>query len=73
MKFLVVPIAAVVPRGEVTADELVAFCREQIGARAPRGISLFAELPKTATGKVLKRELAQRLAQAVAQWRQGGR
>src|SRR5260221_4280493 len=65
-----IPVAAVVPRADVSADALVAFCREQIGERAPRMIWLFAGLPKTATGKVLKRELARRLSLAVAQRRE---
>jgi len=65
------PVAAVVPRGGASAEALVAFCREQIGERAPVKIWLFDTLPKTATGKVLKRELATRLSRAVAE-RRGG-
>jgi acyl-CoA synthetase (AMP-forming)/AMP-acid ligase II len=61
-----VPVAAVVLREPATADALVAFCRERLGDRAPRIVYLFSSLPKTATGKVLKRELAQRLSQLLS-------
>ena len=67
--FRQVPVAAVVARGGATADALVAWCRAQIGERAPRLIWLLPTLPRTATGKVLKRELAQRLSQAHAERR----
>jgi acyl-CoA synthetase (AMP-forming)/AMP-acid ligase II len=51
--------AVVVPRGEVTADELVAHCRESIaGYKVPKRIELRDEpLPKSGAGKLLKREL----------------
>lgn len=51
--------AVVVPRGEVTPDELIAHCRERIaGYKVPRSVELRAEpLPKSGPGKVLKREL----------------
>ncbi|HTW88966.1 MAG TPA: AMP-binding protein [Candidatus Binataceae bacterium] len=49
----------------VTADELIAFCRRQLaGFKVPRTV-IFCELPKTATGKVQKfilRERARQLA-----------
>jgi long-chain acyl-CoA synthetase len=53
--------AAVVPRGPVTVDQLVAHCRERIaGYKVPRGIDLRDEpLPKSGAGKVLKRQLRQ--------------
>ncbi len=53
--------AVVVPRAEVTAAELIAFCREQIaGYKIPKSISFQSEpLPKSGPGKVLKRELRQ--------------
>jgi long-chain acyl-CoA synthetase len=51
--------AVVVPRGDVTSDELIAFCHESIaGYKAPKAIEIRAEpLPKSGAGKVLKREL----------------
>jgi long-chain acyl-CoA synthetase len=51
--------AVVFSRPDVTADELVAHCRERIaGFKVPRCIELRTEpLPKSAAGKILKREL----------------
>jgi fatty-acyl-CoA synthase len=41
-----------------TADELVAFCRPHLGGfKLPRSIDFVRSLPRTASGKVLKREL----------------
>jgi long-chain acyl-CoA synthetase len=43
---------------ELTEDQLRAWCKEQFAAyKYPRLIEFRAELPTTATGKVLKREL----------------
>jgi len=51
--------AVVFSRRDVTPDELVAYCRERIaGFKVPRRIELRTEpLPKSAAGKILKREL----------------
>ncbi|HEX9546959.1 MAG TPA: AMP-binding protein, partial [Acidimicrobiales bacterium] len=51
--------AAVVPRGLVTVEDLVAHCRDRIaGYKVPKAIDLRDEaLPKSAAGKILKREL----------------
>jgi len=39
-------------------DELIVHCRERLAAyKYPRQIEILAELPKTATGKILRREL----------------
>jgi acyl-CoA synthetase (AMP-forming)/AMP-acid ligase II len=44
--------------GDVEPDELVAFCRARLaGYKCPKSVELRAELPKTPSGKVLKREL----------------
>src|SRR5262249_62324538 len=41
-----------------TPEELVAFCRESMAAyKYPRTVEICDELPKTLTGKVLRREL----------------
>jgi long-chain acyl-CoA synthetase len=46
-------------------DELIAFCREQLAAyKYPRRIEILPDLPKTATGKLLRRELRDRAANA---------
>ncbi|HEY7295228.1 MAG TPA: hypothetical protein VH916_09305 [Dehalococcoidia bacterium] len=40
------------------AEELVAFCRERLaGYKLPRSVEFTTELPRNASGKVLKREL----------------
>jgi long-chain acyl-CoA synthetase len=51
--------AVVFSRQQVTADELIAHCRVQIaGFKVPRRIEVCTEpLPKSAAGKILKREL----------------
>ena len=51
--------AVVVPREDVTAEELIAFCRELIaGYKIPKAISFSSEeLPKSGPGKILKRKL----------------
>src|SRR5579875_1080206 len=49
------------PGAEATADELIAFCRQRMAAyKYPRQVEFLAELPKTVTGKVLRRELRAR-------------
>jgi long-chain acyl-CoA synthetase len=51
--------AVIVPRAEVAATELIAFCRLHIaGYKIPKAISFSTkELPKSGPGKILKREL----------------
>ena len=44
-----------------TAEELVAFARERLaGYKLPRSVEFVADLPRTPSGKVLKRELRKR-------------
>ncbi|NLU75968.1 long-chain fatty acid--CoA ligase [Streptomyces sp. HNM0575] len=44
--------------GPVTEAELIAFCRERMAAyKYPRSVVFLDELPKTSTGKILRREL----------------
>ncbi len=55
-----VPLAVVVrkPDSSVTEAELIEFCRSRIAHyKCPQSIEFIAGLPRTATGKVLKREL----------------
>jgi len=41
-----------------TPEELIAHCKERMAAyKYPRSVELIAELPKTVTGKILRREL----------------
>ncbi|MCL6547409.1 MAG: long-chain fatty acid--CoA ligase [Alicyclobacillus sp.] len=44
--------------GRVTPDELIAFCRERMAAyKYPRRVDIVPEIPKTASGKILRRLL----------------
>jgi len=46
------------PGAQVSPDELVAHCKERMAAyKYPRQVVLVDELPKTVTGKILRREL----------------
>jgi long-chain acyl-CoA synthetase len=46
------------PGTEATPEELIAFAKERMAAyKYPRSIELVSELPKTVTGKILRREL----------------
>jgi long-chain acyl-CoA synthetase len=52
--------AWVVPHANasVEPDELIAFCRERLAAyKYPRRVHVVAEIPKTTSGKILRREL----------------
>jgi long-chain acyl-CoA synthetase len=49
------------PGARVTPAELIEFCRAELAAyKYPRHIEVLTDLPKTPTGKVLRRELRQR-------------
>jgi long-chain acyl-CoA synthetase len=53
---------ALEPGSQVTEDELRDFVKEQVAAyKYPRIVWFLDELPKTATGKILKRELVREL------------
>jgi acyl-CoA synthetase (AMP-forming)/AMP-acid ligase II len=55
-----VPKALVVlkPGQQATEGELLEFCRTRVAHyKAPRSIEFFDSLPKTGTGKILKKEL----------------
>jgi long-chain acyl-CoA synthetase len=46
------------PGRTATEDELIAFCRERMAAyKYPRLVEILDEIPKTVTGKLLRREL----------------
>ena len=59
-----IPVAGVELHGTATvgAEELAAYARERLGARAPRKIFVLESLPRNAAGKIVKRELAQLVA-----------
>ena len=49
------------PGQTATAEDLIAFCREQMAAyKYPRQVEFLDELPKTVSGKLLRRELRDR-------------
>ena len=46
------------PGAAVTTEELIALCRRELGGvKTPKTVEFRAELPRNATGKILKREL----------------
>ena len=54
-------VAIVVPRGEVAAEALIAHCREHLASfKVPKAVHLVGELPKSPSGKILKRALRER-------------
>ena len=59
-------VAAVVPKPgqRLTADEVIAYCRANIAAyKVPARVDIVSELPKSATGKILKRVLRDQAGQ----------
>jgi long-chain acyl-CoA synthetase len=51
----------------VAPDDLIAFCRARMAAyKYPRSVEIVDEVPKTLTGKVLRRELRQREQEGAA-------
>jgi fatty-acyl-CoA synthase len=59
--------AVVVRRGEVTEEELLAYAREKLaGFKAPKRVLFVDELPRNASGKILKRELRDRFRDETA-------
>ncbi|WP_369387341.1 acyl-CoA synthetase [Streptomyces sp. CG1] len=55
--------AVVVPRGEVTEDQLIAHVKETLTPfKAPKRVLFVTELPRNASGKILKRELRDRFS-----------
>jgi long-chain acyl-CoA synthetase len=46
------------PGATATPEELIAHCKERMAAyKYPRQVEIIDELPKTVTGKILRREL----------------
>ncbi|MBO0838786.1 MAG: AMP-binding protein, partial [Actinobacteria bacterium] len=53
---------ALQPASSATPEELIEFCRQRMAAyKYPRSVEILDEVPKTATGKFLRRELRDRL------------
>ena len=54
-------VVELAPGARAEADELIALCKEELGSmKAPKSIDFVAELPRSAVGKVLKRDLRRR-------------
>jgi long-chain acyl-CoA synthetase len=52
---------ALAPDRQVTAEELIDFCRGRLAAyKRPRQLDIVDEIPKTPTGKFLRREIRDR-------------
>ncbi|MBC9985678.1 MULTISPECIES: long-chain-fatty-acid--CoA ligase [Haloferax] len=67
-KAFVVPTSGDPDAPGVTAEALIAFCRERIATyKVPKEVEFVTELPKTATGKIQKYELRER------EWEDEGR
>jgi long-chain acyl-CoA synthetase len=46
------------PGVTATADDILAYCRTQLAAyKVPRSVQFVADLPKTSSGKIMRREL----------------
>ena len=53
------------PGTSATESELIDFCRRQMAAyKYPRSVTILGEIPKTESGKILRRELRQAVATA---------
>ncbi|EGA90673.1 2-succinylbenzoate--CoA ligase [Planococcus donghaensis MPA1U2] len=53
-----VPVAFAVLQKEVTAEELLAYCREQLASyKVPKQLKVVESLPRNASNKLLRREL----------------
>jgi acyl-CoA synthetase (AMP-forming)/AMP-acid ligase II len=62
-------VAVICRRSDVSGDELIAFCRERIASyKKPRHVVFVDALPRNASGKVLKRELRDRIAAGELMW-----
>lgn len=53
------PKAFIVPKGEVTKSEIIDFVAERVAPhkKLRGGVEFIEQIPKTASGKILKREL----------------
>ncbi|MDH6130639.1 fatty-acyl-CoA synthase [Kitasatospora sp. MAA4] len=61
--------AVVVCHRPVCAEELIAYARERLPAfKTPKAVHFTDALPKNASGKLLKRELRERLTGSAARW-----
>jgi acyl-CoA synthetase (AMP-forming)/AMP-acid ligase II len=51
-------VVQLVPNMSVTEDQLIGLCKGKIGGmKAPKSVDFWADLPRSETGKILKREI----------------
>ncbi|MDX3905831.1 MAG: AMP-binding protein [Pigmentiphaga sp.] len=51
-------VACIVPQSSCTEEEILAYCRERLGApKRPKSVRFFESLPTNATGKIIKKDL----------------
>jgi acyl-CoA synthetase (AMP-forming)/AMP-acid ligase II/enoyl-CoA hydratase/carnithine racemase len=68
-----VPVAYIVKKGSVTADQLMEFVAEQVTSyKRIRLVEFVDSIPKTSSGKILRRELIQEQRQKVAERQSSG-
>ena len=54
------PVAAVVLKDDISERELINFCKEKIASfKVPRKIHIVESIPRTATGKIQRRIVAE--------------
>lgn len=54
-------VVQLIPGKEVSAEEIISYCKERLGrVKVPKTVDFVAYLPRSARGKVLKRELRDR-------------
>ena len=57
-RFQSVPVVAVVPDSEIKGEEIVKWARDRLGIKGPKTAFMVGELPRSSSGKILRRELA---------------
>jgi len=63
---VVVAFVVATPGEEIAADELIAFCKRSLaGFKVPWAITFVDELPRTSTGKMMRRDLRKPAAELV--------
>jgi acyl-CoA synthetase (AMP-forming)/AMP-acid ligase II len=56
------------PGRQIEAEELIAMCKQELGSvKAPKSVEFWEELPRSAVGKVLKRDIREKFW--AGQWR----
>ena len=62
------PIAAVVAKNSVTESDLISYCKEHLADfKCPRTIHIVDQIPRTATGKIQRRKVAEVFAKNVSE------